>query len=597
MSAECRVKNRDGARHACRSFHTLRSSLITPHSSLLTHHSSLITPHWKGLMMMTSRKMLGLAVTERSITAVEVACVRGGRKVLHAAEFPLPPSTGGRTGPQDDAARSPPVLGKALRQFLRRNHFSASRCVIGIEARWLVAREKSLPPTPPDLLAGALSIATEREFASDAKDLIFDYSGPARQGDAPPTGGQVSAVAAATWRAVASPVDSAQGQSVLLVAASRQNVDHLLATARAAGLTVAAVTSSTLALAAATGGPARQGDAPPTGGQAVASPVANQSGDRLVLYLSPTTVELSVQSVANHAWRLLRRLPISPPAAAAHGSPLADGWLDDLAGELHRVVALLPGSVANQSGDPEPALDLVIWNASGLAAGGVASLIGDRLSLAARLCQYPSDLEIADGPASQAGRAGEPAAAAALAAVGLNRQLLAVDFLHSRLSPRKKITVGRKAAWAAALAAAVILPCLALFLAWRAQQGEVDDLEGQLDAMQPSLAAARDVVHKATFAGGWYDRRPRHLDCLRELTLAFPAEGRIWTTSLAISEDMRVLISGKAADQRAVLEVVDRLDGNPKFAEVQSLYISEVGGGSLEWSFAISLKFVGASGS
>jgi len=69
--------------------------------------------------------------------------------VLHAAEFPLP---------QDDAARSPPVLGKALRQFLRRNHFSASRCVIGIGARWLVAREKLLPPTSPDLLAGALSI-------------------------------------------------------------------------------------------------------------------------------------------------------------------------------------------------------------------------------------------------------------------------------------------------------------------------------------------------------------------------------------------------------------------------------------------------------
>ena len=220
--------------------------------------------------------------------------------------------------------------------------------------------------------------------------------------------------------------------------------------------------------------------------------------------------------------------------------------------------------------------------------------LGKRLSLAVRLCQYPSDLEIADGPAA---RAGEPAAAAALAAAGLNRQLLAVDFLHSRLSPRKKITVGRKAAWAAALAVAVILPCLALFLAWRARQGEVDDLKGQLDAMQPSLAAAKDIVHKATFAGGWYDQRPRHLDCLRELTLAFPAEGRIWTTSLAISEDMRVLLSGKAADQGAVLEVVDRLDGNPKFAEVQSLYISEVGGGSLEWSFAISLRFVGASGS
>jgi hypothetical protein len=372
-----------------------------------------------------------------------------------------------------------------------------------------------------------------------------------------------------------------------------------LAVAQEAGLTVAAVTSSTLALAAATrlGGSSSFEES--TAASHRARPIHS---NRLVLYLSPTTVELSVQS--GGGIRLLRRLPISPPVA---GSEKVSGTLrlkvpdtfsnlDDLAGELRRVVALLPGSVANQSGDPEQALDLVIWNASGLAAEGVAGLIGDRLSLAGRLCQYPSDLEIADGPASQAGRAGEPAAAAALAAAGLNRQLLAVDFLHSRLSPRRKVTVGRKAAWAAALAAAVILPCLALFLAWRAQQGEVDDLKGQLDAMQPSIAAARDVVHKATFGRGWYDQRPRHLDCLRELTLAFPAEGRIWTTSLAIGEDMRVLLSGKAADQRAVLEVVDHLNGNPKFADVQSLYISEVGGGSPEWSFAISLRFAGASG-
>jgi hypothetical protein len=478
--------------------------------------------------MMTPRKLLGLAVTERSIAAVEVGVVHGGRKVLHAAEFPLP---------EGDPAQAPTALGKALRQFLRQNHFSAGRCIIGIEAKWLIAKEKSLPPTSPDLLAGALSIATEREFASESKDLTFDYSGPV--------------------------VDSAQGQSVLLVAVPRRNVDHLLATAKAAGLTVTAVTSSTMALASATRGPA--------------------SPRRLVLHLSPAAAELSVQS--SGGFRLLRRLPIALPVSAAAGSSPADGWLNDLAGELRRVVALLPGSQM-----PQPAPDLHIWNASGLPAAAFSDL-GKRLSLEVRLCTYPSDLGIADAPAEPAGGS---AAAAALAIVGFSRQMLAVDFLHSRLDPRKKVALRKKVAWGAGLAALVLLLGLALFLDWRKDEQDVQDLKDQLAGMKESLATAKDMVDKAAFARGWYDRRPKHLDCLRELTLAFPAEGRIWATSLALGEDSRALLSGKAADEGAVLEVLDRLSKNPQFRDVKPLYIREVGGGVQGVSFAVSLSYAGS---
>ncbi len=494
-------------------------------------------------MMMTPRKMLGLAVADGAISAVEVGLVRGSRRVLHAAEFPLP---------QGDAPQDPAQLGKALRQFLRQNHFTASRCVIGLGGRWLVAKEKSLPPTAPDLLAGVLSIATEREFSSDAKDLTFDYSGPIR---------------------------SAQGESVFLVAAPHRQVDHLVATAQAAGLTAKAVTSSTMALASATGDPAA----------ARLAGAAPALGRRLVLSVSRTAAELSVQS--GGSFQLIRRLPLAEPPAgrspAAGEGVAAATWLDDLAGELHRIVALLPGTQAQQQG-PE----LLIWCASGLPADALSALGPPATGREARLCKYPSDLGIADGVA---GAGGEFAAATALAVAGLTRPLLAVDFLHSRLNPRKKLALRKKVAWGAAVAAAITLAGLLLFLDWQKEEQEVQDLKDQLDGMKDSLASAKDTVDKVAFARGWYDRRPRHLECLRQITLAFPAEGRIWATSVAINEDRRVLLSGKAADEKAVLEVMDRLSANRRFLEVKPMYIREVGGGSSEVSFAISLNFAGAN--
>ena len=474
--------------------------------------------------MIGHRKMLGLAVTERSIAAAEVAVVHGRRHVLRAAEFPMP---------DGDGAQEPAVLGKALRQFLRQNRFSASHAVIGMGTRWLVAKEKSLPPASADLAAGVLALAAEREFASDAKDLACDYS---------------------------CTVDGAEGRSVLFVAAPRRSVDHLVATAQAAGLTVAAVTSSAMALASATGGPA--------------------AARRLVLYLSPTATEVSVLS--GGGFRLLRRLSIPSPVATAAGAYPEDDRLDGLADELRRIIALLPGTKAPQQGP-----DLLIWSTSGPSAEALATL-GDRLSLSVRVCQYPSDLGAAAGAAAPAG---DSVAAAALAMAGLDRRALAVDLVHSRLNPRKKFALQRKVAWGVGLAAALFVACLLLFLDWQRETREVQDVRDRLDGMKDSLAAAKDVVDKAVFARGWYDRRPRHLDCLRELTLAFPADGRSWTTSLAISEDMRVVLTGKATDGGAVLEVQDRLRANPRFSDVKHLYTRDVGGGVQEVSFTISLKF------
>ena len=119
-------------------------------------------------------------------------------------------------------------------------------------------------------------------------------------------------------------------------------------------------------------------------------------------------------------------------------------------------------------------------------------------------------------------------------------------------------------------------------------------LEDRLETIAPSISEAEDIIDKTTLARGWYDREPRYLECLRELTLAFPAEGRIWTTSLSIQEDMQVIFSGKAVNKAAVLEVLDRLKANPRFSQIRPLYLRESGKEQREIAFAISLNYVGS---
>src|SRR5688500_1538278 len=93
---------------------------------------------------------LGIAVGDRSIAVAEVAPSRGSGardrwEVRRVAEFvpPAPDATGAATGAAPvDAA----TAGAALGRFLRENGFAGGRAVVGVPARWLVAREREVPP-------------------------------------------------------------------------------------------------------------------------------------------------------------------------------------------------------------------------------------------------------------------------------------------------------------------------------------------------------------------------------------------------------------------------------------------------------------------
>ena len=258
--------------------------------------------------------------------------------------------------------------------------------------------------------------------------------------------------------------------------------------------------------------------------------------------------------------------------------------VDGLSSELRRILSLAPAE------QDDRARELLIWDSLGLDRSLLES-VGHGLGLPLRVCEPGSDLEVTDS--SSTPTSSKFAQAAALACCAGRSP--AVDFLHSRLAPRRKPRLGRRTLWGAAASAVLLAAGLFLLLDWHTSRQKVTALQKQLAGLRDGTEEAKDLVENTTFARAWYDRRPRFLDCVREITQAFPQEGRIWATSLMVREDMQVLLTGKAVNEGAVLEVLDRLNANPRLSNVKQLFIRQVGGTSREWSFAISLSLRGGS--
>ncbi len=473
--------------------------------------------------MLTSRKKtLGLSFTRAAIVAAEVVSTHGRHRLVRAGRLALTP--------QLDLS-DPNALGGALRHMLRAKGFSASRCVIGLEAAHLLARDKRLPSVAAGSLADILGIAIEQDFASDNQELAFDY------------------------------IPAGDGTGALIVAAPRRVMDQVVAVADNAGLTVEAVTSSSVAMAAS-----------------VAAPADKRM--RLTLILADGAAELAAQT--GDRIILVRRLAVDTGTDDDRDAQGRQRFLGELESELHR---LLLTAVAEA---PVETTELLVWDALGLEAAMLRQ-VAQRLGLSIRMARFPGDMEGFDE--SLSGLAATEFSAAALAVAGAGKKTPVLDFLHSRLSPRQGRRFGRLSVLIAVAAIVMLAVGVSLFLDWRSSQQEIDQLRSRLADLGPSVQQAKELADKASLARGWFDRRPRFLDCLRETTLAFPEEGRIWATSLVVREDMRMVLSGKSLGEETVLNLLDRLKSNPALAEVKPLYIRKVAASSQEVSFAISFRF------
>jgi len=341
---------------------------------------------------------------------------------------------------------------------------------------------------------------------------------------------------------------SGKADGALLVATLRERVTQVTEMVRAAGMRLQAVTATSLVLASSAPAPC-------------------------CLYLRDGYGEVTVR--AGGRFRLL-----------SHFSwPGSDG-AQAIADEVRRAAAQSSWSGAEGTGD------ITIWNAGPLHAS----------SLVAALAEMPGNVEVAEGlsalgvgkaPSGNEGDGAAFAAAAALGLAGVRGQRPPVDFLHSALAVRRRGRQGRRIFWAAALTVVLLAAGASSVADWRAQSRTLADLRARLDGMGPELEQIRDMNENVSFGRAWCDTQPRFLNCLRELTLTFPEQGTVWATSIATRSGRGGVLSGKATDQKAVLAVMDKMNGGGGFADVKLLYVREAGAGARELSFAISFAFPG----
>jgi hypothetical protein len=183
------------------------------------------------------------------------------------------------------------------------------------------------------------------------------------------------------------------------------------------------------------------------------------------------------------------------------------------------------------------------------------------------------------------------APALSLALAGSKPQTIPVDFAHSRLAPPVEKRFGRRAVWGGVIGGIVVLALVAMFVNVHRKESDLADLNEQLKLIKPNADAAQVVLDRVKYSHGFFDARPPVLDCLREITLAFGEDSHIWATSFKIPDNGRGQIIGKATDQRYVTNLVEKLNKNPKFADVRNLGMLESDNKTHDVTYTIAFNY------
>ncbi len=434
--------------------------------------------------------------------------------------------------PADLSLEKPHGVGQALTAFLRQNRFGSTRAVVGIPARWLVALEKELPPADPESARASLRLQAERLAVSESGELVFDFTGKTQ---------------------------SSLASRVLLVGTLKQRLENIERVMDAAGLHVIAVTSTGLALAAC---------------------VKEADSDGAIVLLSRAGAEMVWRE--SGAPRMLRHVTL---AMNGHGT----APIGPLAAELRRAMTLTAGNGQKNA-------ELLILNGIGLPGADLLPL-ADRMGLRLgtdrdlSVLGITSDLPHAEG-APSVNILGEYGAAAALAIAGAQPTLLPLDFRHSKLAPPRVRKVDRRVILGAVLGVISLVGIVMLYMSVQQRQRDLDELDTQLTSQKPQIDEAKATVDRVNFSQEFFDKhRPQLLEGLRQITLSFRDDERVWVTNFTMRDNGKGTLAGKASDRRLVLDLVDRLKKNKRFIEFKLLETHDADTRSREVAFTMSFTF------
>jgi hypothetical protein len=430
--------------------------------------------------------------------------------------------------PEGCDLKDPESLGTALGAFLQENKFSGRKAIIGIPAKWLMMRAKTFPAAAKDKIAGMLKIYAEREFSLSPDELALDYTASKA---------------------------SDSSNRIVLSAMSRSNLEQVMLAVRWAGLDVYSVTVSSVAVFALISGRM--------------SPPAPSH----FLYIRPDYAEFLTREGAQTVDVKYFQKDIKRETG-----PFIT--------ELSRIITYH----SNSSGGDGKA-KLLVWNASGDSVREELKTLADTVS---------HQMKIVEGDrqaiAAGLGLPWEEKAYALIAPAMLGQSFndadpFHLDFLNSRMNFKTGMIKKNQVMWASGAAAAVLIILIVMLFVWRSDKKDVNELKAKLNDMQGDIDSARDVINKVASASSWYSDRPKVLACLKELTVAFPDEGRIWVTNLAFNEKMKGVISGRATDEQSVIDVLDKLKADHLFTDVQMIYLQDNSKSSQEVSFSMNFSF------
>lgn len=433
--------------------------------------------------------------------------------------------------PEGVSLDRPARLGEALKQFLKENGFTARKVAVGLPAKWLMTREMTLPPSPAHAVSGAMKIHAEREFSLSPDDLVLDYSGV---------------------------IHPDRPSRLMLTAMLKKRMGQIEEAAQAAGLEVLSISSSSVSLFTM-----------------AAEQVLGGVNPRLALFMRPTYAELLIKSGEE-----IVDVKYFQKREAAGGR----AFVAEMGRALAAAVKALP-----QGETPR----LFLWAGPEASAREVTDEIAGAIPPGMEIVEIPVDEVFAKyGLPKEGGDVDDFGPPLALARWVFREPVASVaDFLNSRMEVKTGRIEQRHVRMAGMVAAALVILLVGMVVSWKFNVSDVAKMKATLAEMQPDIDAAKSIVDRMSAADSWYDGRPRVLICMRELTLIFPEEGSIWTSSVALNEEMAGIISGKALDEQNVIDVLDKMKKNDAFSDVQMIYLRDSGKESQEITFSMSFVF------